>query len=72
MTARPPAPRDHLGRFMSLECPEPDCDGHLVLGTDRFGERCWHCNGLVDPGVTTQELQACPFEHPNGSPRHDH
>src|SRR5690242_7870994 len=35
-------PRDDKGHFMSLECPDLDCDGHLEFE----GDGIWQCCGL--------------------------
>jgi hypothetical protein len=55
------APRGENGRFVQRDCPDLNCGGSLVLGTDRFGSLVWHCDGLThltDDGP----LAACDYE----------
>jgi hypothetical protein len=40
-------PRDESGRFIPHSCPDLNCGGSLVAGTDRFGHNVWHCDGLT-------------------------
>ena len=63
------APRDERGRFIARDCPDLNCGGELIAGTDRFGNKVWHCDGLTydrDDGP----LRACDvqFDMPAGSP----
>jgi hypothetical protein len=57
------SPRDDKGRFVPVDCPECDC-GTLRHESDGL----WRCDGLVDPGKTHIELQACEFSHQDGKP----
>lgn len=68
MTAQHHRPHDHRGRFIPLECTDPDCDGKLVYESDRrFGDH-WRCDGLVGPN----DLEACTRTHFDGDPLNDH
>lgn len=60
-------PRDDKGRFVPLECPDPNCDGTLHLETN-WGHKVWHCYGLVIPADDGVELEACTFTHADGEP----
>lgn len=59
-------PYDEKGRFVSLVCPDEDCDGFLVPEKDLLGLECWRCNGLVDPNDSDKDLEACEFVHIDG------
>jgi hypothetical protein len=56
-----PRPRDDKGHFVPLACPR--C-GDGILQYD--GGSLFLCNGLIDPGSTDKELEACPFWHWDG------
>lgn len=54
-------PRGENGRFIAKGCPDLNCGGQLVAGTDRFNRPVWHCDGLTydrDDGP----LRACEVE----------
>jgi len=56
-------PYDDRGRFVPLRCRNPDCIGTLVHESDGW----WECNGLVDPGDPSKELECCSgFDHFDG------
>jgi hypothetical protein len=56
-------PYDDRGRFVPLACRNPECIGTLK----HEGDGWWECDGLVDPGDPSKELQVCSgFDHYNG------
>jgi len=65
-------PRDDKGHFVPLDCPDPNCSaGRLVYepSHSHFGMTpIWRCDGLVDPGDPSKELEACGFSHIDGDP----
>ena len=58
------APRDERGRFVSRDCPLPEC-GYGTLQHE--GDGFWACDGLADPG-NGGELIECPHSHWDGEP----
>ena len=61
-------PRDDKGRYVSRECPMPNCGG----GTLHYeGDGTWRCDGLAEPERADQELFACPYVHFDGEPAGD-
>lgn len=66
-------PRNDRGRFVPLDCPDPNCGaGRLVYEPEHYAlggtVPVWRCDGLVDPCDTSKELQACEFTHIDGNP----
>lgn len=58
-------PRDHNGRFVPIDCPNPAC-GYGTLQYEGHG--IWQCDGLADPGSVDKDLECCPFTHIDGEP----
>jgi len=57
--------RDNTGRIVPRYCPNPMCSGELVPDRpDYYGQVKIICNGLVDPGDESKELEACEHTHP--------
>lgn len=49
MTDQPratPEVRDRKGRFVSVFCDDPNCDGKLTRNSI-FGDEVWMCDGLT-------------------------
>lgn len=57
-------PYDSNGRFVSRDCPEPDCGGTLQLEKDGFF-REWRCDGLI-PDENHMALDACTYTFTDG------
>jgi hypothetical protein len=49
----------------SKACPDPNCDGHLVIEEDRVYGQVWRCNGLTHEGPDGP-LVACNHSHLDG------
>jgi hypothetical protein len=58
-------PYDDRGLFVSKACPDPNCDGHLVIEEDRVYGQVWRCNGLTHEGPDGP-LVACNHSHLDG------
>ena len=56
------SPRDNLGRYVPLACPDINCGGVLRYE----GDGVWRCDGLVDPCHDDKELFAYTFTHYSG------
>lgn len=54
-------PRTNNGKFVSTRCPMRDCDGTLKPE----GNGVFMCNGLLDPGDPSKELEPCFYTHIN-------
>jgi hypothetical protein len=61
-------PFDHKGRFVTRDCPHPDCGGGRLQDQ---GGGYWTCDGLLDPG-DDRELEACWLSHMDGTPYEMH
>jgi hypothetical protein len=60
-------PYDNNGRFVPLDCRNPDCGcGRLQLADEAHG--IWECDGLADPGSSDKELEVCTYSHFDGDP----
>lgn len=63
--ATPTVPRDHRGRIVSRQCPDPNCDGKLMPEGEPGH---WRCDGLTHEDDDRAPLVACGITHDDGDP----
>lgn len=52
--------RSSTGKFVSKDCPDPDCCGQMIRDTDRDGNPVIRCDGLTINSA--DNLVACDHE----------
>lgn len=65
--------RDDKGRFLPMQCSDPNCCGTLMLDSS-FGGPIWQCDGLTHD-TDTGPLRPCGRSYPastsEGRARHE-